>query len=116
LLRERIKRLLLDPANDTTVQLFTEACVQILSVCKNLTYLDCSTYNDDCAQLSLCRLPTTACFSSTLLHLDIVLTSFDDCLYLLDGRLEQLTELILEIDEINASSLNIDNSVRKSFI
>ena len=54
--------------------------------------------------------------SSTLTKLMINVTSFDDCLYLLDGSLESLTALIIDINKIFNSSSIIDNTVIMSSI
>jgi hypothetical protein len=56
--------------------------------------------------------------SSTLLYLDIKVQSYDDCLYLLDGRFNQLHTLIIDV----VNSLNtgaVDNQVsfvKKNFL
>jgi hypothetical protein len=49
--------------------------------------------------------------SSTLLELHVSLTSFWDCLYLLDGRFNQLRTLHVNLDCIHPSRLIIDNKV-----
>ncbi|CAF1175989.1 unnamed protein product [Adineta steineri] len=63
--------------------------------------------------LTLCNLPSTTLFSSTLIYLYINVCSFDDCLYLLDGRLKQLTTLIVHISYMDDISTvrNIDELV-----
>ncbi|CAF4894152.1 unnamed protein product [Rotaria socialis] len=60
-------------------------------------------------QISFSNLPSTNCVSSTLTKLKINVNTFDDCLYLLDGRLQHLSIMIIDIDEISDSSSNIDN-------
>jgi hypothetical protein len=86
----------------------------ILSICKRLCDL---TFNqcifDKNLLVSIFNLPTTSCVSSTLTKLNINVNTFDDCLYLLHGRLENLSTLIIDISEINESSLNKDNTVRE---
>jgi hypothetical protein len=48
--------------------------------------------------------------SSTLLYLDIKIQSYDDCLYILDGRFNQLETLIIGV--INPHSTGaVDNQV-----
>ncbi len=49
--------------------------------------------------------------SSTLTKLTINVTTFNDCLYLLDGSLQSLTVLIIHINNITYSSSVIDNKV-----
>ncbi|CAF4454471.1 unnamed protein product, partial [Rotaria socialis] len=61
-------------------------------------------------QISFSNLPSASCVSSTLTKLKINVSTFDDCLYLLDGRLQHLSILIIDIDEISDSSSNIDNT------
>ncbi|CAF3908588.1 unnamed protein product [Rotaria sordida] len=48
--------------------------------------------------------------SSTLNKLIVNVTTFDDCLYLLDGTLQSLTALIIDIISISESSSIIDNT------
>ncbi|CAF1418427.1 unnamed protein product [Rotaria sordida] len=81
----------------------------ILSFCKNLKHL--SVIETSYPRLLLCDLPSTTFFSSILTYLCINVTTFDDCLYLLDGRLHQLTTLIVELYSIHSSTIshNMDN-------
>ncbi|CAF2757379.1 unnamed protein product [Rotaria sp. Silwood2] len=62
-------------------------------------------------KVSFSNLPSTSCVSSTVTELKITVSTFDDCLYLLDGRLQHLSILIIHIIEISDSSLNIDNTI-----
>ncbi|CAF3878103.1 unnamed protein product [Rotaria sp. Silwood1] len=48
-------------------------------------------------------------FSSTLLELHVCLSHFTDCLYLLDGRFNELRILHVVINFISSSNLTIDN-------
>ena len=50
-------------------------------------------------------------FSSTLLELHVSLSSFTDCLYLLDGRFNRLHTFHVRIPQIAASTLTIKNEV-----
>jgi hypothetical protein len=94
------------------LELFTETCARIFTLCRKLTRLDFKRYNhNDCARLSLCCLPETTCFSTNLVILYANVFNFDDCLCLLDGRLAQLREFVVDIQNIDISSLNIDNTV-----
>jgi len=84
----------------------------ILSIGKHLcdlTFIQHYPYNHSIVSFS--NLPTTSCVSSTLTKLNIYVHAFDDCLYLLDGRLEYLSTLIIDIATITVSSLNKDNTV-----
>jgi len=62
--------------------------------------------------ISIFHMPLTSCVSSTLRKLNIVVNTFDDCLYLLDGRFDSLSTLIVTIVKISGSLSNIDNTVR----
>jgi hypothetical protein len=53
--------------------------------------------------------PTVA--STMLFDLHVNLTDFQDCLFLLDGRFNQLSALHVHIDSISPSRLGIDNKV-----
>ncbi|UJR13490.1 hypothetical protein I4U23_000504 [Adineta vaga] len=75
---------------------------------KSLTIID--TFNPSYPRLSLHKLSPTTFFSSTLTHLCIDLYTFDDCLYLLDGRLKQLSTLIIRISFIRESFPIIHNT------
>ncbi|CAF1376257.1 unnamed protein product [Rotaria sordida] len=59
--------------------------------------------------LSLCYLPSTTFSSPILTHLYINVKTFDDCLYLLDGRLRKLTTLCVNIYSINEYSRVVHN-------
>ncbi|CAF5075508.1 unnamed protein product, partial [Rotaria sp. Silwood1] len=59
--------------------------------------------------LVLSNVPLTTFFSSTLNKLCIRVRHFEDCLALLDGRLKQLTTLIIFIENMEYDSLNVYN-------
>jgi hypothetical protein len=61
--------------------------------------------------LSLYDLPSTTFVSPILTHLYINVNTFDDCLYLLDGRLKQLTTLSVIVYSIDSSSAIVHNLV-----
>ncbi|CAF4383391.1 unnamed protein product [Rotaria sp. Silwood2] len=83
----------------------------ILSMGKHLTDL---TFNQwlcyKKSPISIFHMPLTSCISSTLIKLNIDVNTFDDCLYLLDGRLHSLSTLIINILKISAPLSNIDNT------
>ncbi|CAM4777925.1 unnamed protein product, partial [Rotaria magnacalcarata] len=83
----------------------------ILFMCKNLNDL---TFSHWFIGLGLTffiyKLSSTSCVSSTLTKLRIHVNTFDDCLFLLDGRLESLSTLIINIVEIFNTSATIDNT------
>jgi hypothetical protein len=70
---------------------------------KNLSVMDPSTM-PSYPGLSLRDLPSTTFSSPILTHLYINMNTFDDCLYLLDGRLRQLTTLCVTVYAIDKSS------------
>ncbi len=57
-------------------------------------------------RLSFNEFPTVA--SSTLLELHVCLRYFDDCLYLLDGRFNQLHTFCVDLKHIVSSGLTIN--------
>jgi len=89
----------------------------ILTVFENLKHLSIiGSFMSDYPALSICDLPSTTFFSSILTKLCIYVYSFDDCLYLLDGRLKQLTTFIVQIYFIRNDSLIVHNNVSLCFI
>jgi hypothetical protein len=85
----------------------------ILSIGKRLTDLTFSQWF--CRKnslISIFHMPSTSCVSSTLTKLNSDVNTFDDCLYLLDGRLDYLSALIINIFKISAPLSNIDNTVK----
>ena len=62
--------------------------------------------------LSLDYLPSTAYFSSTIVHLSIKLLDLEDCILLLDGRLNQLHTFIVEIFYIYPSTNGLEDAVK----
>jgi hypothetical protein len=57
-------------------------------------------------------LSAKTCLSSTIVNLRINVRLFNDCQYLLDGRLSQLRTFIVRIDWIPKLHLSINNTVR----
>jgi len=51
--------------------------------------------------------------SSTLTTLTINVTTFDDCLDLLEGRLNGLSKLIIDVRKIRLPLTSIENTVSK---
>ncbi|CAF1401937.1 unnamed protein product, partial [Rotaria sp. Silwood1] len=84
--------------------------VLILSLCKRLIKLDfCQLFPDQMWSISMFVLPSINCMSLTLTQLKINVNSFDACLYLLDGCLDNLSTLIINISKISRTLSNIDN-------
>jgi hypothetical protein len=82
----------------------------IISLCKRLNKLD---FSQSYGRATFCTfdLSSTNFKSSTLTVLKIYVKSFDDCLYLLDGRFIFLSTLIIKIRTIQETSGTIDNAV-----
>lgn len=88
--------------------------VLIISKCKNLKDLTFTQlFHDENCTITIYDLSTTICRSSTLTKLKIYVNTFDDFLYLLDGRFQSLSTLIIDILRINRVLSNIDNTVSK---
>ena len=84
----------------------------ILSVSKQLRHLNLTQYSLN--TMSNSNLPHRSCTSSTLTKLNVFVHSFDDCLYLLDGRFESLSTLIIEITGGVDSMSNRENKVSRN--
>ncbi|CAF2473620.1 unnamed protein product [Rotaria sp. Silwood2] len=80
--------------SDVTINLY----IRIFNLFTSVTHLDFVIKNDfRHPPFSLDDLPSTACFSSNIVHLSIRVLGLEDCLCLLDGRLSQLHTFIVEI-------------------
>ncbi|CAF5105652.1 unnamed protein product, partial [Rotaria sp. Silwood1] len=89
----------------------TNICNHIFTVFINLNHLifyDASYKNN--VRL-LFNIPSPSFSSSSLLVLNIKVQTFDVCLYLLDGRFEQLRTLYIELAKIFSPSGEIENQV-----
>ena len=86
--------------------------VGILSWFSNLQYLalDGLVYNRFGRRV-LPGLSPDRCSSSIVTHLRIKIHNFDDCLCLIDGRLSQLHTLVVNLDFVRDSTLNINSQV-----
>jgi len=83
----------------------------ILSCCKRLIDLNfCQLFEYRTSSICIFNLPSRSCTSSTLNTLRIDLATFDDCLYLLDGRLDSLSTLIVNVIKISFTTSTIDNT------
>ncbi|CAF3388858.1 unnamed protein product [Rotaria sp. Silwood2] len=72
----------------------------IVSLCKNLTVLNfCDMFHTRTYETSVFYRSSNY-MSSTLIKLKIHVLSLDDCLYLLDGRLDSLSTLIINVEHI----------------
>ncbi|CAF4888637.1 unnamed protein product [Rotaria socialis] len=123
LLMDQIKHLVVEIKDETTTAtgLSYKNTLDILSLIlfssKRLTHLIFSEWSsEEPLAISIFNHPTASCVSSTLTQLEIHIDTFDDCLYLLDGRFECLTTLIVNILKISISKSNIDNTVDSNYV
>ena len=88
-----------------------DICNRIFSVCKNLTHLIVyeSSYKNGVPLFF--DLPSPKLSSSTLLVLNIKVQNFFMCLYLLDGRFNQLHTFHIELINIHPPREAIENQV-----
>jgi len=86
--------------------------VGILSCFSNLQYLALDGFVDNLFGRRVLRgLSPDRCYSSTVTHSRIMIRNFDDCLRLIDGRLSQLHTLMVNLDFVRDSTINITNQV-----
>ncbi|CAF1120106.1 unnamed protein product [Rotaria sordida] len=100
-------KLISPPLSKTLSNIFAS----ILSLCKRLNHLNfCQLSNYRCLSIEIYNLSLTSCMSSTLRTLIINVETFNDCLCLLDGRLQCLSTLIIHVEDISIASSTIDNT------
>jgi hypothetical protein len=95
----------------------SEIFALILSLCKNLTGLNFFNMfgRKRCRTSLFLHLPPTAYISSSLLKLQIYVETFVDCLYVLDGRFDSLSTLIIDVGQIFDPVIDIGLSVSRRF-
>jgi hypothetical protein len=81
--------------------LFTQGCVKLFSLCKNLIYFDANRFCNKYIRLIFDSHPQNHYFTSQLRSLFINTVWFDECLYLLDGRFNQLSSFTVNIKSID---------------
>lgn len=81
----------------------------ILNSCQRLVYLNFCDFYRQCTVISILNTPIN--ISSTLTTLKVLVRTFDDCLYLLNGRLTSLSTLIMHVCKVSHLSQSIDNEV-----
>ena len=98
------------PLEDMTMNVY----MRIFNLFRNLTHLEFAIKGGyQYPPLSIDELPSTVCFPSTIVHLSIKVLDLEDCLCLLDGRLNQLHTFIVEVYYINPVIDTLDNTVRR---
>ncbi|CAF1049917.1 unnamed protein product [Rotaria sordida] len=107
LLTQQIQHLNIDISYDPTLKsskILSCIFAFILSTCKQLINLNfCQLFYDRKSSICIYKFPLTSCISSTLIKLKVNVATFDDCLYLLDGRLKHLSTLIINVKRISFS-------------
>ena len=96
--------------SQTSDELFTYTCFRILALCDNLIELDVGNVQ---SKLLISKRSIYTFWFSKLTFLSVTVACFDDCLYLLDSPLDQLSSFSVKIDFINEISSAIDNLVSK---
>ena len=87
--------------------------IAIFTLLSKLQYLDLDgNERNPFTQQLLSGLSPAKCSSSNIAHLRINIHNFDDCLFLLDGRLSQLHTLIVKLDFLRNSGISINNEVK----
>jgi hypothetical protein len=101
-------------SDESIEDLSKDIYIRIFSFCTHLTDVEFPRFDDASMwfpSLGLQHLPLTGCSSSTLMHLNISVRTFDDCLRLLDGRLTVLRTFILFIEYISTPRVPINYQV-----
>jgi hypothetical protein len=115
LLRKQITHLNVDFRNEKASELSeisSNIFLLILSLCQRLIHLNiCRLFSYRNSSICISKLRQ----SSSLTKLKINVSTFDDCLYLLDGKLNHLSKLIINVNRIKYSLSNINNSVKVKF-
>ncbi len=95
---------------NSSLCIFAKICL----IFKNLTHFHYHVENKSIYKpMTLSALhPKTMCYSSSIVHLNIKVKTFNDCLWTLDGHLSQLHTLIVYIEHIHNTSTIIKNTVR----
>ncbi len=96
---------------------FTDECANILGICTKLSYLNIHQPTKSiCAKLSLWDRPRNLFCSSHLRTLITDVYNFEDCLCLLDDRLDQLSSFTVNIGSIQTPLMVPNNRVSILYI
>lgn len=112
--KNQISKLIITVAtnkNKTSIIDLSYMYIQIFIVFNNLQCLNfCASSDIYIHYLTFHNKPSNI-FCSTLTDLHVNLESFEDCLYLLDGRFNQLRKFYVNINCIDRSFIVINNKV-----
>lgn len=92
------------------MDVYTRVFTQIFTIFSNLQHLNLHPSSIGSERLSFNMLSPTV-ISSTLLELHVCVRHLSDCLYLLDGRFNQLRSFHVDTSFISSSDITIDNKV-----
>jgi hypothetical protein len=92
-----------------------EVYAHILTYCENLKHFTIKYSQGPYATFSLYNLPSNTFSSSSLTYLNVNILDFNDCLYLLDGRLKQLHTCMVQVSRMEENFSNAHNLVNKFF-
>jgi len=97
-----------EESSETVANIF----VLISSLCKKLSVLNfCDMFSTRTYVTPVFFLHATTYMSSSLIKLKINVSCYADCLYLLDGRFDSLSTLIINVSDIFEPAINIRLSV-----
>jgi hypothetical protein len=115
LLIHQITHLNINVVNEPTTEVYeilSRTFVLILSLCQRLISLNFDQLlSDRMVPVYMWELPSISCMSSTLTKLKVNVETFSACLYLLDGRLNCLTTLIVNVTTISSQLPDINDTV-----
>ena len=117
LLCKQITRLNIDitPTANLCSENFGKNLALILSLCGRLTDLNfCDMFVTRKCWIFIFPVTSTDYISSTLVKLKINVATFIDCLFLLDGRLDSLSTLIINVSSIFDPTFDIGQAVSRS--
>ncbi|CAF3472364.1 unnamed protein product [Rotaria socialis] len=98
-----------DRTGEHICKLFTNVFTIIFIMFTNLIYLDFRSINDCLSSpRSLNKFLSPTIYSSNIVHLNVRVYNFNDCLCLLDGDLSQLHTFIVQVDTIYNTSMIIN--------
>jgi hypothetical protein len=93
----------------STSEILSSLFILILSGCQRLISLNfCQLFYDRTTPVCINKYPSTSCTSSTLIKLKVNVTTFSDCLYLLE-YLKCLSTLIIDVKIITLTRSVIKN-------
>jgi len=115
LFKEQIRSVTVKIRNKTfNNETYTDVCECILSDCKECMFLDMDQFGIiKCSKLSVKNVSRKLFYSSYLQRLSVYVETFDDCLCLLDGRLENLSSLTVRVFSLSQLSTVNDSKVSK---